>query len=102
MRIAALNESDSDDYSSDGEDEPATTKEAEEAQAFVVYKRALGLQQSGDVKGADELFSGLLKHPFLIKVLHSDCEIDLIFLLSHCFFMFFPNYFLSQSSASST
>lgn len=40
----------------------------QEAEAFAEYNRALGLQRSGDGKGAERVFSNLLQHPFLQKV----------------------------------
>ncbi|XP_076450993.1 uncharacterized protein LOC143286923 isoform X2 [Babylonia areolata] len=67
IRFAALNESDSEEEEDEQEDEPATTKEAEEAEAFAVYNRALGLQRAGDTEGAEQLFSNLLQHPFVLK-----------------------------------
>ncbi|KAL8594874.1 hypothetical protein ACOMHN_016115 [Nucella lapillus] len=72
LRFAALNhESDSgEEEDQEDQDEP-TTKEAEEAQAFSLYNRALGLQRSGDGEGAEQLFSNLLQHPFILKLFSS-------------------------------
>nr|KAG5701967.1 hypothetical protein BaRGS_034549 [Batillaria attramentaria] len=65
MRIAALNESDSGEEELEQQDGPTTTREAEEAEAFSIYNRSLGLQRSGDGAGAERLLSSLLDHPFL-------------------------------------
>ncbi|XP_072181988.1 uncharacterized protein [Diadema setosum] len=65
--IAALNES-SEEADSDEESEMELTKEAQEEEAFSLYKRALEYQRSGQVDKAGETYRDLLQTRFLAKV----------------------------------
>ncbi|XP_019641874.1 PREDICTED: calcineurin-binding protein cabin-1-like isoform X1 [Branchiostoma belcheri] len=58
IRIAALNDSSSDE--SDSAPQLDTTKEAREAEAFALYNKALGIQRSGNHAAAAEVYQALL------------------------------------------
>ncbi|XP_078611980.1 calcineurin-binding protein cabin-1-like isoform X3 [Branchiostoma floridae x Branchiostoma japonicum] len=59
IRIAALNDSSSDE--SDSAPQVDTTKEAREAEAFALYNKALGIQRSGNHAAAAEVYQALLE-----------------------------------------
>ncbi|XP_041466733.1 calcineurin-binding protein cabin-1-like [Lytechinus variegatus] len=65
--ISALNES-SEDSDSDEESEVELTKEAQEEEAFSLYKKALEFQRSGNVEKAQDIYNELLQTRFLSKV----------------------------------
>eukprot|EP00057_Strongylocentrotus_purpuratus_P020780 XP_011675254.1 PREDICTED: calcineurin-binding protein cabin-1 [Strongylocentrotus purpuratus] len=65
--ISALNDY-GEDSDSDEESEVELTKEAQEEEAFSLYKKALEFQRSGDVQKAQETYKDLLQTRFLSKV----------------------------------
>nr|XP_054757189.1 calcineurin-binding protein cabin-1-like [Lytechinus pictus] len=71
--ISALNES-SEDSDSDEESEVELTKEAQEEEAFSLYKKALEFQRSGNVEKAQDIYNELLQTRFLSKVKVSQDE----------------------------
>ncbi|XP_030849309.1 calcineurin-binding protein cabin-1 [Strongylocentrotus purpuratus] len=71
--ISALNDY-GEDSDSDEESEVELTKEAQEEEAFSLYKKALEFQRSGDVQKAQETYKDLLQTRFLSKVKASQEE----------------------------
>ncbi|XP_069132021.1 uncharacterized protein [Argopecten irradians] len=65
IRIAALNDSSSEDDSRAPKTPARRTKEAKESEAFTLYDAALRLQRQGEVDLAEAAFKDLLNHGFL-------------------------------------
>ncbi|XP_060070254.1 uncharacterized protein LOC132550231 [Ylistrum balloti] len=65
IRIAALNDSSSEDDSRAPKTPARRTKEAKESEAFTLYDAALRLQRQGEVSLAETAFKDLLNHGFL-------------------------------------
>ncbi|XP_022096465.1 calcineurin-binding protein cabin-1-like [Acanthaster planci] len=72
MRILALNDSSSDD--SESEVEVEISKEAQEAEAYSLYNKALDLQRAGDNAEAESTYQQLLSIPLLAEVEPPDDE----------------------------
>ncbi|GAB1609710.1 calcineurin-binding protein cabin-1-like isoform X1 [Argonauta hians] len=67
IRIAALNDYDSDDSDDSSDDKLSITKEAQEAEAYTIYNQALNFQIEGDIDSAEETFEDLLEQDFLLE-----------------------------------
>ncbi|XP_077986100.1 calcineurin-binding protein cabin-1-like [Glandiceps talaboti] len=66
IRIAALNNASSDESNSDDEVQEST-KEAQEAEAFALYNKALSLQRAGKLEEAQDVYQKLLQSTLIIK-----------------------------------